>query len=112
MSAEESSADLEQVKVLSRFSDLGAELDRDARGAITGINFDHTDVTDDDLALLTHFPDLVRLWLWDTRISDAGLDHLANRNPPLEFLDLVQTDVTESGYDTFRRASPNCEIKG
>jgi len=110
MSPEEFLADREQTKALSRFNDLGAELDRDAHGRLTGIYFDHTDVTDDDLALLKHFPNLVNLWLWDTRITDVGLDHLADLN--LEFLDLVQTDVTGSGFDKFRRASPKCKIKG
>jgi len=63
------------------------------------INLTGTAFMDDDLALLTDWPELPTLYalnLAGTKVTDAGLEHL-KRLPKLEMLVLSNTKVTDAG---------------
>jgi RNA polymerase sigma factor (sigma-70 family) len=133
---------------------LGGRVERD----VVSINLVATAVTDDDLKMLSAFPslqtvhlhhnqigdagvanmqglkNLTTLDLFDTRVTDAGLVHLAEWMPYLQWLDLNdtkitdaglrhlkglkhlrrldvrKTNVTEAGVEELRRALPGAEI--
>lgn len=48
--------------------------------------------------------------LADTRITDAGMVHLAGLNNLME-LNFRYTQITENGVSKLREALPNCEIR-
>ena len=48
--------------------------------------------------------------LADTRITDAGMVHLAGLNNLVE-LNFRYTQITENGVSKLREALPNCEIR-
>jgi hypothetical protein len=50
------------------------------------------------------------LYIFDTQITDAGLEHLKGL-PRLGFLVLNQTRVTENGIQRFRQVLPKCKIQ-
>jgi RNA polymerase sigma factor (sigma-70 family) len=96
---------------------LGARIERD----VVTVNLVATKVTDDELRWLSVFPNLRILYLhhtsigdagvanlrdlkslttldlFDTRVTDAGMEHLAEWMPHLEWLELSDTQVTDAG---------------
>jgi hypothetical protein len=96
---------------------LGARIERD----VVTVNLVATNVTDDELKWLGVFPNLQVLYLhhtsigdagvanlrdlkslttldlFDTRVTDAALEHLAEWMPHLEWLELSDTAVTDAG---------------
>lgn len=65
------------------------------------IYFDGTTVTDDDLKLLVHFPDLRFLSLGGTGIGDAGLANLKGL-AKLAWLNLYRTQIGDEGLKFLR----------
>ena len=53
--------------------------------------------------------EVVEVFLRNTRITDAGLPHLAGLTA-LERLDLYDTEVTDVGVAKLQKALPNCAI--
>jgi hypothetical protein len=68
-----------------------------------------TAFTDDDAALLTCFPKLKWIVLFDTGLTDKGLRSL-QLIPALERLDVERTLVTEQGVREFQEARPDVKI--
>jgi DNA-binding response OmpR family regulator len=60
------------------------------------LHLDHTEITDDGLALLEALPNLRILDLKGTRVSDAGLAHVS-RLSRLKGLYLTRTGITDDG---------------
>ena len=107
----------DQDKTAARLEKLGGRIERD----VIAVNLVATKVTDDDLKLLSVFPNLQTLHLhhneigdtgvanlqrlgnlttldlFDTRVTDAGLVHLAEWMPFLQWVDLNDTKVTDAG---------------
>jgi hypothetical protein len=73
------------------------------------VDWSESDVTDADLAILTHLPHLEHLYLSKTSISDAGLANLKSLTE-LKNLYLWQTKVTDAGVKQFKCEFPNCAI--
>jgi hypothetical protein len=71
-------------------------LGEEAFGEVAGVQLWGAPATDDDLRLLANLPELERLNLTDTQITDAGLVHL-KLCPRLTFLSLEDTAVTDQG---------------
>ncbi|HJZ55814.1 MAG TPA: hypothetical protein VKE74_12675 [Gemmataceae bacterium] len=69
-----------------------------------------TDITDDDLQVFDRFPHIQVLDLSHTAVGDAGLGHLT-RLPALESLILVDTRISASAIERFRRSHPNVEVQ-
>ena len=143
-----------QESTAARLKTLGAAIEWD----VVTVNLAGTRISDDDLKLLREFPrlqtlylhhapitdagvmnlkglsSLTKLDLFDTKVTDAGLEHLAEWMPSLESLELndnVVTDfglrflkglhrlrrldvrmtrVTQTGADELKRALPGLEI--
>ncbi len=143
-----------QDRVVARIEKLDGRIERD----VVAVNLVATAVTDDDLKMLSAFPslqtvhlhhnkigdagvanmqglkNLTTLDLFDTRVTDAGLEHLAEWMPCLQWVDLNdtkitdgglrhlkglkllrrldvrKTNVTEAGVEDVRRALPGAEI--
>ena len=66
-------------------------------------------IGDDDLACLADLPEIDRLVLTSTPISDAGLAHLCGLER-LSFLDLRFTRVSSAGVERLRRCLPHAKI--
>jgi hypothetical protein len=86
----------EQRQQLTALKSLDAGVEFDEQGHVRFINFSRGAVTNDDLAGLVSYPELRELWLYDTRIADAGLKHLSQLKT-LEILVLSKTDITDDG---------------
>jgi len=67
-----------------------------------------TVVTDQGLALLRPLVSLQRISIYHTAIGDKGIINLALL-PGLKWLTCSGTDVTEDGFNLFRRAMPGCK---
>lgn len=102
------------------------------RDGTTRVSFHNLRITDSDLKLLKHLPDVTdlelsgtpvtdagmvhlkelvhlrSLSLFETAISDDGAEHFKNLKK-LNFLLLKRTDVTDDGAKMLRNALPNCE---
>ena len=107
-----------QDRTAAQLEKLGATIERE----VVTVNLVATKVTDDDLRSLSAFPNLrtlaspphrassdaglanlkglkslTTLDLFDTRVTDAGLEHLAEWMPRLEWLELYDTRITDAG---------------
>lgn len=67
-----------------------------------------TAVTDQGLALLRPLVSLQRISIYHTAIGDKGIINMALL-PGLKWLTCSGTDVTEDGFNLFRRAMPGCK---
>ena len=63
------------------------------------LNLSNTDIKDADLAYLSNFPHLQKLYLQQTDISDKGLNNLLKLDY-LSYLNLYETKVTDAGLST------------
>jgi len=63
---------------------------------VVEVDFSGRNLADEDLAILKAFPQLERLLLARTPVTDAGLSHLQGL-AYLYMLDLQQTDVSDAG---------------
>jgi Leucine-rich repeat (LRR) protein len=64
---------------------------------LTALCLNSTNLTDAGLAEVAKLSGLKELYVWDTKITDAGLKGLAARLPQLEKLDISITSVTDAG---------------
>ena len=74
------------------------------------LNLQGTRVTDAGLAHLARMPRLEFLDLRDTQVTDAGLAHLSALER-LRSLRLGQTKVTTSGIEALQKALPHLEVQ-
>jgi len=72
------------------------QIERNSLDEIRKLDFEASDVTDEDLALLRHFPYVSHINLAGTKITDAGLVHLKQLER-LSELFLYNTKVTDTG---------------
>lgn len=89
----------DNLNAIIKLEKLGAKFERDEKSPerrITLISFFGKPVKDEDLAYLVGFPDLLRLDLIDTEITDARLVHLKALTK-LEALDLGYSKITDAG---------------
>lgn len=99
---------------------------------VAAVNFQRTPIADADLLLLHKLTKLDTLWLSETQITDAGLEHLGGLKQlrflylgsqvtdaclpylraltQLEYLHLRGTQVTESGRQELQKMLPNANI--
>ena len=88
--------------------DMEPELVRNENGEV--IAFTGYPQTDADLEQLRDMPELETLLLSGCKnITDTGLVHLKDLTN-LEYLDLIETPITDSGVAELQKALPNCEI--
>lgn len=66
---------------------------------VTKVDLHESAVTDDELALLTAFPELKHLDLRKTTVTDAGVAHLAPLKK-LQLLNLFRTNLTDAGLSS------------
>jgi hypothetical protein len=66
-------------------------------------------ITDDDLLVLDQIPNLEKIQLYDTKVTDAGLMHLT-RHARLASLDITGRSVTTEGVAAFQRARPTVRV--
>ena len=59
--------------------------------------------------LLERLTNLKELFLTDTNVTDAGLEHLQGLTN-LRYLDVSATKVTDAGVKKLQQALPNCKI--
>lgn len=88
---------------------LAAKVDRDDKGKVVMLDLQQTKVVDRNLLEVPKFPDLIFLYLYDTKISNAAVTHLKKLNN-LTLLDLTATAVTEKGISLLRQALPKCNV--
>ena len=88
----------------------GPDRPTDPPSGITEIDLGDTDVSDEDLLLLRHFPHLEWLCLEDASITDYGLSSLTYMTS-LQCVELYRTNVTEEGIARLRKALPHCRIE-
>lgn len=70
--------------------------DRQADSPVMGISLSRSEVTDEDLFVLTAFPQLDLLYLSFSALTDAGLAHLKHLTA-LQTLDLDYVNITDKG---------------
>lgn len=103
----------ESEKALDAIARLGGEVEHppgdDDDQPVIGVNLAGTQVTDAQLAMLKHFPQLRKLDLSRTRITDAGIAHLKGL-ATLQQIVLTGTQVTEQGVAELRQALPRAEV--
>jgi hypothetical protein len=86
-----------------RVARLGGKIERE-NSAVIGIDFFGTDIGDNDLEVLSSFPDLQTLGLSGTKVTDAGLAHLVGLKK-LNTLKLGFTNITDHGLITLAKLS-------
>src|SRR3954454_11375391 len=62
---------------VSRVESLGARVERNTDGDVTGVDLSNAWLTDADLEILAGLPQLERINLAYTKVTDLGLEHLA-----------------------------------
>jgi hypothetical protein len=68
------------------------------------------DFNDADLPVLDEIPSLEEIELYETRVTDEGLMHLAGRHPRLSILNIHGRAVTKEGVARFKRARPSVQV--
>jgi hypothetical protein len=97
------------------------------------LNLNNSSVTNDDLKLIADISNVEVLWLYGTKVTDAGMVHVGELDQlkfldlkgsqltdvglahltackSLEVLSIVGTTVTAEGLSKFKQALPNCKI--
>jgi hypothetical protein len=73
------------------------------------LDLDATRVTDESLPLIATLPKLEELWLEETAVTDVGLRALHSAKA-LRFLSVSYSAVTSSGVKTLRLACPRLTV--
>src|SRR6185295_13720107 len=81
-----------------------------ALSGLTGLHLSASAATDDHLAVLQDLPALQELLLNETKVTDAGFDHLAACKG-LQEVNLARTKVTAAGLKKLAAALPLCKIR-
>jgi Leucine-rich repeat (LRR) protein len=92
-----------QQDAFDMLQQAGAEITRDTEGRVVALKLEHRPIGDEEMAAVAEFPDLRRLYLARTRVTDAGLAHLAGLR--LERLSLWHTKITDAGLPVLGRLS-------
>jgi hypothetical protein len=110
-----------------------ALLGKDMVDSVGSVRLGGQQITDDNIASLTEFEDLLSLHLLGTRITDGGLEHIRGLRNLMDLslgspeitdhgmdhlkgltslyrLQLQNTQVTDEGIQKLQEALPNCEI--
>lgn len=94
---------------IQRIRQLQADIELFPNGDLKQMNFVGTAVDDEVLATVALFPQLQRLYLGATRVTDVGMRHLEGLKN-LEYLSLHGTDVTPECMERLRTKLPNCQV--
>jgi len=126
----------DEAEAAKRIENLGGTVTRDDKqpgSPVVKVTLTGPKVTDDDLKLLTQFPQLAALELSGAGVTDAGLRQLRDRKQlkslslshtlvtdagleevkdlkQLESLNLFHTKVTAAGVKGLKEALPRCDI--
>ena len=99
----------DQGNLKSALESLHADATFDSEGNLLRLGLDSLPVTDDAVPVIAKQTRLRALYLFDTKISDAGLKQLAGLKE-LKILMLTGSPVTSSGIDQLQMSLPNCVI--
>ena len=99
----------DQANLKSALESLHADATFDSEGNLLRLGLDSLPVTNDALPVIAKQTRLRALYLFDTKISDAGLKQLASLKE-LKILMLTGSPVTRSGVDQLQMSLPNCVI--
>ncbi|PAY16888.1 hypothetical protein CKO51_24445 [Rhodopirellula sp. SM50] len=75
---------------------------------LDGISFWKTGISDRAIELIAQLPQLTRLNLCGTQVTDASVSTLAGMR--LHYLDVADTQLTLQGVNTLRARLPDAEI--
>lgn len=78
------------------------------REDVIEVYLSRTPITDEEIWVLRHFPNMRELDVRFTAIGDKALQGLYGTS--LETLWLAGTNVTEQGISQFQESMPNCEV--
>ena len=99
----------DQGNLKSALESLHADATFDSEGNLFRLGLDSLPVTNDALPVIAKQIRLRALYLFDTKISEAGLKQLAGLKE-LKILMLTGSPVTSSGIDQLQMSLPNCVI--
>ena len=99
----------DQGNLKSALESLHADATFDSEGNLLRLGLDSLPVTNDALPVIAKQTRLRALYLFDTKISDAGLKQLAGLKE-LKILMLTGSPVTSSGIDQLQMSLPDCVI--
>ncbi len=99
----------DQGNLKSALESLQADATFDSEGNLLRLGLDSLPATDDALPVIAKQTRLRALYLFDTKISDAGLKQLAGLKE-LKILMLTGSPVTSSGIDQLQMSLPDCVI--
>lgn len=88
---------------------LNAQYSFNSEGQLTRLALDEIAVTDDSLPALAKHKELRALYLYDTRVTDAGLAEIKPLKQ-LNILVLTGSPVSPEAVENLRTALPNCLI--
>lgn len=94
---------------IQKIRQLQADVELFPSGDVKQLNFIGTPIDDEFLETVALFPQLQRLYLGATRVTDAGMKHLVGLKN-LEYLSLHGTDVTPACMNQLRAKLPNCQV--
>jgi hypothetical protein len=86
---------------------LGAKLERNGQGKVTGVDLSRSRITDAGLGHLKGLTNLEQLNLNDSRITDAALVHLKGLTHLRELV-ISDTQISDTGFNELQAALPNC----
>ena len=98
-----------QGNLIAALESLHADVTFDSEGNLLRLGLDSLPVTNDALPVIAKQTWLRALYLFDTKISDAGLKQLAGLKE-LKILMLTGSPVTRSGMDQLQMSLPECLI--
>ena len=99
----------DQGTLKSALESLRADATFDSEGNLLRLGLDSLPVTNDALPIIAKQTRLRALYLFDTKISEAGLKQLAGLKE-LKILMLTGSPVTRSGMDQLQMSLPECLI--
>ena len=99
----------DQGTLKSALESLQADATFDSEGNLLRLGLDSLPVTNDALSVIGRQTRLRALYLFDTKISDAGLKQLDGLME-LKILMLTGSSVTRSGVDPLQMSLPECRI--
>ena len=99
----------DQGNLQSALESLQADATFDSEGNLLRLGLDSLPVTNDALPVIAKHTQLRALYLFDTKISDAGLKQLTSLKE-LKILMLTGSPVTQSGVDQLQMYLPECLI--
>src|SRR6185503_2522302 len=86
----------DEKALTTRVEQLIGRVTRSKSGDIIAVDLENRAATNVDLKLLAGAPNLQKLVVWGSGITDAGLDHLVALKH-LEDLQLIKTGITDAG---------------